>query len=41
VQALLASQRPLQANDRRILTQALGDMVSLSAGFTEHEGGAL
>ncbi|GGF42711.1 HSP90 family protein [Microbacterium sorbitolivorans] len=41
VQALLASQRPLQANDRRILTQALGDMVSLSAGFTDHEGGAL
>ena len=41
VQALLASQRPLQANDRRILTQALGDMVSLSAGLSDHEGGAL
>ena len=41
VQALLASQRPLQANDRRILTQALGDMVSLSAGISDLEGGAL
>lgn len=40
VQALLGSQRPLAADDRRILTRALGDMVALSAGLDSPEGHA-
>ncbi|WOF22993.1 HSP90 family protein [Microbacterium betulae] len=42
VQALLASHRPLAPADRRMLTSALTDMVTLSVGITgELEGEAL
>ncbi|MGW9112045.1 HSP90 family protein [Microbacterium sp. NPDC055683] len=37
VQALLASHRPLAAADRRMLTSAMTDMVTLSVGITEEE----
>ncbi|WP_029150301.1 HSP90 family protein [Microbacterium indicum] len=39
VQALLASQRPLTAADRTILTSSLADMVSLSVGIDDTEEG--
>lgn len=35
VQALLAGHRPLRAADRKMLTQALSDLVHLSVGVTE------